>query len=252
MAIYTPSLALRGALERIINPPVTWDNTKKGYVPKSYEHHVATWACTKLKEEFSSNIWTITPEQTDPNTNKKPDLIVEKAILVPAAQNSPERVRTKIHLCLELKKTGGDRMEKALVQLCEAIPETIDTKGNTPGDEGQFEVFAVVQCGLNIAFFEYHQDQSNLDEEDIPHFRGCVSLTEGYKLNGVYQCLMEQLPQGMKPLYHDYGRLKKEEDDLQKEAKKYTTLCVFHLETHKQEVHKLFQHMARNDPRSSM
>ena len=213
MAIYTPSLALRGALERLINPPPTFQ-VEKEPVYRPYEHHVGTWACTKLKEEFSADFWAITPEQRDPHTKKKPDLIVEKAILVPAAQNRPERVRTKIHLCMELKKTGGDRMEKALVQLCDAIAETIDTKGNTPSDEDQFEVFAVVQCGLNIAFFEYHQDQSNLDEDEIPHFRGCVSLTQGNNLDGEYQCPMKQLPQGMKPLYHNYERLRKEEDDI--------------------------------------
>ena len=31
----------------------------------------------------------------------------------------------------------------------------------------------------NVAFFEFHTDESNL-EENIPHFRGCVSLTKGY------------------------------------------------------------------------
>lgn len=32
-----------------------------------------------------------------------------------------------------------------------------------------------------IGFFEYHNNVSNLDEENIPH---CVSLTQYYKIEG--------------------------------------------------------------------
>lgn len=63
-------------------------------------------------------------------------------------------------------KKENQRMEDALTQLCESLEETIDTKGNTFNSE--FEVFAVVQAGLEIEFFEFHTDQSNLDEENIP------------------------------------------------------------------------------------
>ena len=193
MATYTPSLALQGAFERMINPPMIF-NKKNEPVTTKYEHHIATWACTKLKEVFSSEIWAITPEQKDQYTKKKPDLVVEKAI--------PGRpVTMKLHLCMELKKEGGNRMEDALAQLCESIEETIDEKGNT--FKNQFEVFLVVQQGFFIGFFEFHMDQSNLDEEDIPHFRGCVSLTQDYK--GVSP-VMAQKPNDMEKLYFNYDK----------------------------------------------
>ena len=34
--------------------------------------------------------------------------------------------------------------------------------------------------GLDIGFFEYHFEQSNIDEEEITHTDGCVSLNEDY------------------------------------------------------------------------
>ena len=86
-------------------------------------------------------------------------------------------VAMKLYLVMELKKVGA-RLEDALVQVCDTIAETVDTKGNTFPDE--FEVFVVVQSGLKITFFEYHNYQNNLDEE-IRNFRGCVSLFPSHK-----------------------------------------------------------------------
>lgn len=80
----------------------------------------------------------------------------------------------KLHLAMELKKVG-ERIEDALAQLCDALLETVDMKGNA--NDNQFEIFAVVQAGLDIGFFEYHSDESNLDEENIPHFRGSPKIT---------------------------------------------------------------------------
>lgn len=71
-------------------------------------------------------------------------------------------------------------MAVALNQLCKAIIKTVYHKGNSSRDE--YEVFPVVQVGLDIGFFEYHTDQSNLEEEGIPHNDDCVSITEYYRL----------------------------------------------------------------------
>jgi len=244
MSTYTPSLGLQGALERIKNPPVTL-NKKNELVRTKYEHHVSTWACTKLSEIFSSSgHWAITPEQRDPHTNKKPDFTVEKAIFDPSNQ----KITMKVHLCMELKKEGGDRLEDALYQLCNSIEETVDSKGYTHDDE--FEIFAVVQSGLDIGFFEYHLDQTNLDEENIPHFRGCVSLTQDYMIKEELQVVMTNKPNDLKPLYFNFSKLKKE-TELRLEAEKYPIPCIFNLDKHQREIHDLFCHMAANNPRSS-
>ena len=248
MASYTPSLALQGAIERIKNPPPALNKKKNKYIKTKYEHHVGTWACTKLKEVFSDQNWAITPEQKDPNTKKKPDFVVEKAIQPASSQSIPgPTVIMKLHLAMELKKEN-QRMEDALVQLCESLEETIDTKGNT--FDSQFEVFAVVQAGLEIGFFEFHMDQSNLDEENIPHFRGCVSLTQDYPINDVLQVPIPSKPNDLKKLFFDYDKLRKE-TDIRLDANEYSTPCIFNLEKHQQQIHDIFQHMARNEPRSS-
>lgn len=153
----------------------------------------------------------------------------------------------KPYMAMELKKVG-QRKEEALNQLCDAILETIDSKGNS--GESEFEVYAVVLSGLEIRFFEYHSDQSNLDEECIPHFRGCVSLTEDYFINGVHQVVLHNKPQDLENLFFDSGRLRKE-TSVREEAKAYKTPCFFNLNKHQEEIHFLFQHMEKNKPRSS-
>jgi hypothetical protein len=237
-------LALLAAVERIKNPPTIQTKTNQ-QVKTKYEHHVATWATTKLCQTFPlTEDWCITPEQRDPNTKKKPDLIVEKAIRVGS------KIDLRIHLCMELKKEGGDRIEDALAQLCDSIQETIDIKGNLYGSE--FEVFAVVQYGLNIGFFEYHADQSNLDEEWIPHFRGCVSLTHTYPIGGIPQVVMDEkdIPNDLEKLYFNFNKLRKT-TEVREDAKSYPIPCIFHIEKHKKQVDALFKHMAKSQPRSS-
>jgi len=63
-------------------------------------------------------------------------------------------------------------MEQALNQAVKDIQQTMDESGK---NYDIFEVSVIVQRGLVIRFFEYHNDESNLDEEEIYHFRGCVS-----------------------------------------------------------------------------
>jgi len=238
MNTYTPSLALRNATERIKNPPVVYKKNNNEPIYTKYEHHTATWACTKLKEIFYNEKWAITPEQRDRVSRKKPDLVVEEAI-----QGST----FKLHLAMELKKVG-ERIEDALAQLCDALLETVDMKGNA--NDNQFEIFAVVQAGLDIGFFEYHSDESNLDEENIPHFRGCVSLTQDYTINGTMTRVLPNKPNDLKNLFHDFQNLRMDTTTRQG-ANEYKIPCIFNIEKHQKEIHFLFQHMENNSARSS-
>lgn len=236
MNAYTPSLALRNAIDRIKNPPLVL--TKNKIVYTKFEHHAATWACTKLKEIFQDERWAITPEQKDPMTGKKPDLVVEEAfqgsILV-------------LHIGMELKKED-ERLEDALVQLRDALLETVDRKGNT--NNSRFEIFAVVQAGLDIGFFEFHSDQDNLDEEGIPHFRGCVSLTQDYAINGTMTSVLPNKPNDLENLFYNFQNLRID-TEVRRDASKYLVPCIFNIERHQEEVHFLFQHMEKHSPRSS-
>lgn len=244
MATYTPSLALQGALERIKNPPKTF-NKDNEFVQKKYEHLVGTWACTKLKEVFSDGEWAITAEQIDPYTKKKPDFVVERASLATPLQSiSGQTVNMTLHLAMELKKQG-QRIEDALVQLCESLEETVDKKGNLENSE--FEIFAVVISGLEIGFFEFHMDSSNLE---VPHFRGCVSLTQDHNSMGKLKVPIPHKPNDLQKLYLKGDNLKKH-TSTRLEAEMYTTPCIFNLEKHQQQVHDIFKYMANNKPRSS-
>jgi hypothetical protein len=220
---YCSSAALQAAKHRIINPPGG----------NKYEHYVGSWACTMIKEVFNEDYWIITPERRDDYSNKRPDLIVEKII-----NGEP-----KIHLLMELKSdTTNIRFEDALDQVVNHIAVTM---------EEQVEAFVVVQRGTKIGFFEYHNDQSNLDEEDIPHFRGCISLTQNYEIEGVEARVLQNKPDNLLPLYYQYERLRKE-TELRKEAREYKEKCVFDLREHEEEINYLFHHMATEDVRSSV
>lgn len=255
MTVYTPSLALQAALDRINHPPQVY-NKKNEAVNTSFEHHVGTWANTKLKEVFKQEHWTITPEQIDRHSGKKPDLTVEKAIHLPTSSASSQNTfKLTPYLLMELKKVN-QRKEEALNQLSNAIVETIDCKGNEFGGD-LFEVYAVVQSGVEIGFFEFHSDQSNLDEEDIPHYRGCVSLTQDYFIQGQLHMVMPHKPTDLRNLYTDFERLRTEDltdqdkKEVRKDAELYTTPCFFDLNKHQKEINFLFQYMLYNPPRSS-
>lgn len=242
MSTYTSSLALKAALGRIETPSDQYFE-ESTIAFKNYEHHVGTWACTKLKEIFHGGRWAITPEQRDDNSGNKPDLVVEKAI----QSRAGGPVVLRLHLGMELKKVN-ERVEEPLDQLRRAITQTVDDKGST--SDSDFEVYAVVQCGLKIAFFELHSDESNLDDEGIPHFRGCVSLTQAYRIGGHVAYAATSIPNDLERLYFDSKRL--ECDTLtRKKANAYTTPCIYDLRKHETDINELFQYIERNPPRSS-
>jgi len=132
-------------------------------------------------------------------------------------------------------------LEDAVEQTTAAIYETVDKKGNQTEN---FEVFLVVQRGMDIAFFEYHTDTTNLTEQGIYHFKGCVSLTTEYNN---FQIIT--LPDDLILLYNKAERLQKS-STTREEAAQYPVPCVFHLRRHAQQIDYIFRYMAENEPRS--
>lgn len=151
----------------------------------------------------------------------------------------------------------GDRFEKALVQLKLSIEDTISQMGYED-NLSKFEVFAVVMCGEKIGFFEYHHDESNLDEEDIPHFEGMVSHTTSYKIGEDLNTIMdpEDIPIDLEKLYHDDKKLKTLTDPKQQEirnkAKQYEEPCIFNIGKHAKEIEYLFNHIQHEQARTSV
>ena len=200
----------------------------------SYEHQVGSFASTVIKHVFSDQHWIITPEKRDKDSGKKPDFTIQRL----------EGDNLFFHCYYEVKKTGGKRLEEAMEQTVESIVQTIDTQGSL----GSFETFVIVQRGLDIAFFEYHNDRDNLDEDGIPHVRGCVSLTYGYQLKGKMETILDPGP-GVKQL-SEIGR-PRNQSTIRQEAKRYAIPCVFNLLEHQKEINQLFWYIANHLPRSS-
>lgn len=231
---YCAQPSLRFARERIVNPPLVQD--KKGQsVNKAYEHHGGSWAFTMIHSVFQGPKWIITPEKTDKTSNKRPDLVVERL--------NDANTEAEHYLFMELKSsTGSDRFEEAVAQIVNQITETM---------EDGIEAYVVVQRGTKIGFFEYHNDISNLDEDGIPHFMGCVSLTQSYEIGGVLATVLPNPPPDLDLLYHNYTRLRKK-TETRDEAAVYRTKCVFDICKHEKDIEFLFDHMVNQKPRSSV
>lgn len=143
---------------------------------------------------------------------------------------------------------SGDRFEEALAQTVDDLSETM---------EHLIECYVIVQRGVKIAFFEYHNDQSNLDEEDIPHFRGCVSLTQNYNINQRPAVVFQNMPNNLELLFHNTqslrtGTTNPTTQDLRLDASNYRVPCVFDITTHHEELNFIFHHILNNPPRSSI
>jgi hypothetical protein len=151
----------------------------------------------------------------------------------PRAETGQEPEQTKTHLCVELKKKGGDPLHKALTQLVGAIHQL--------GESAQdYEVFSIIQRGMKIGFLEYYSFAAD-DLKDLDNYKGCVPLTylsedlifESDQAKDTLQNLVRHLPAKMQDL--GKGSLH--------------TQCVFDLEFHKEEINILFLKQRKNRSR---
>ena len=126
----------------------------------TYEYMVASWGCSMICKVFRDDPWIITPERKDANSNKRPDLTIERW----------QEPHLRLHAVVEFKKLNGAQMEKLLEQVRETIIETV-------GEGTTSEVFVIVQRGFSRGFFEFlpYLDPNN---QSFKHFRGMVSLTQ--------------------------------------------------------------------------
>jgi hypothetical protein len=137
-----------------------------------------------------------------------------------------------------------------LDQAVKDIAQTIDTKGND-GDNN-FEVFVIVQRGLDIGFFEYTSAQSVLDEDEVFHFRGCVSLTQDHGSKGA---VVPSTTGGLKKLMFEDEKLRgvtnQYDQGVRKDAEDYKTPCIFNIDEHEHEINQIMNHILKNQPRGS-
>lgn len=227
---YCNTSALKAALHRVLNPGHKFPKGKSEDAHK--EHLVGTWACTMLKKVFFEDHWTITPEQTDSASNKRPDLVVERA----------DGNTLKPHLFMELKSNDpGIRFEEALYQVSNFLSETM---------EEQVDVFIVVQCGVRIGFFDYHNDKSSYDEDGISHYNGCVSLTQKFKGKGPDLPLYST--NDLESLRYDKRSNLKDTDksNARDMAQDYPEPCIFDIRKHADLVNFMFHYILVSEPRT--
>lgn len=242
---HTEEFLIRVAQEKISNRTEVLDED-----PKSYEHHVGTWACSMLARHFNNDNFLITPEANNRQTNEKPDFTIEKY------DEENEHTHLKHHAYYEIKKFEGETLYKALDQVIKAIKLT--------GDETQkFASFVIVQRGLKIGFFEFHsfeKEEFQLEKEKvkedmkIENFRGCVSLTYHNKrlvwpegTDDRVKNLSREI-EGLEFLDNvSAGR----SSELREEADLVTEECIFNLDLdqHREKVDLLFQHIVHAEPR---
>lgn len=107
---YQQNLALELAMKRIRSST------------KSFEHHVGSWATTKISNHFNGDR-VLTPEMILEG-NKRPDMVVNKI------KNGPPP-KLALHAAFEFKRSKKTRFEDALHQLALAIPLAVDALGYT-------------------------------------------------------------------------------------------------------------------------
>lgn len=142
-------------------------------------------------------------------------------------------------------------------QTVKYIASTIDRKGNEDKDKKKFEVFVIIQRGLDIGFFEYFNGEAELVEGGTDHFRGCVSLTQDtreYETRVMNPAVVPSATVGLKRLMFDDQRLQGVPDDEQKvrdDASSYPTPCIFNIDEHEHEINLMMLHMLTKEPRKT-
>lgn len=196
---------------------------------KNMEHHVGGWMNKKLNIVYSGegteDTWLVTPEKIDPQEKKKPDFIVETAL------EEDGKWEFLYHIGVEVKAlNSGFSIKRTIDQLLDTVFDPFFS---------QMESFIIVQVGFKIAFFEYYNYRTDLDEQGSESFKGCVSLTDHLEYASmVYPA----------PLHHtECG------EGLEKiggrPASDYRVPSVFDIRIHKKEIDFLFHYMKKNYPR---
>jgi hypothetical protein len=144
-----------------------------------------------------------------------------------------------------------------LNQAVKDIASTIDRKGNEDKDKSAFEVFIIVQTGLDIGIFEYYNGASDLDQEGIDHLKGCVSLTQSIlsydntknSYGSVHRAVAPPTTAGLKRLMFDDEVLRTvenaEDRAVRDEAWSYQTPCIFNTDDHEVEIDLIIRYMLK-------
>jgi hypothetical protein len=149
--LYSSVKTINVALHRIVDS----DCTK--------EHRTSTATNSLLTNYFPLQKYTVTPEQVQPISGKKPDYSIERL------DNNDTLVS---HAFVEVKSLINSNFNNIMDQLCDSILTSVDCAG------GNFSVYVIAMKGIHIAFFQFYSFIPLLDDYGIEHYKGFIPLNQ--------------------------------------------------------------------------
>jgi hypothetical protein len=224
--IYSSVKTIKVAMDRVLDGTSTM------------EHRTGTVGTSLSTHYFTLDKYTITPEQTQAFSNKRPDLSIERL-------DSNDNLVA--HCFVEFKSLVNSNFNNMVDQLYDTILPAVDWGSPT------FSAFIIAIKGTQIAFFQFYSCIPLLDEYGIVHYKGFIPLNQ---LIPAYQYMdindTHSLVDYLKYI-KKYSMLTNS-DELVKLGVKSTEKIPFpHIwdllnKDHENHVHDLFVHMANNVP----
>lgn len=189
------------------------------------EYEVGRVILTILRKYFTiEDNWAITPEFRVPE-KKKPDFCLEKF--------SPDENKFRPKIFVEIKSIIGDNIQKATDQVTEALQVILDDFG------GDFDCFLIVVRGSRLAFYEYHNDRSNLTEQGLKHYHGAIPFNHPQ---------VKDLPAG-RPSYSGFGDFPDRDEYTDDVAKQEFGMgYILGLTEHDDTIQEVLRWMSANSP----
>jgi hypothetical protein len=127
------------------------------------EHRTGTAGTSIATNYFPLQKYTITPEQTQHFSGKRPDLSIERL-------NSNDTLVP--HAFVEFKSIVNSNFNDILDQLYDSILASVDFAG------GNFSVYIIAMKGIHVALFQFYSCIPLLDDYGIVHYKGFIPLNQ--------------------------------------------------------------------------
>jgi len=204
-----------------------------------YEHRVGTVAATIMPMYFPADKFTITPEQIQIGTRKRPDLTIE------SLENVNGVDKLILHCFVELKSLVNSNFDDILDQLSDSIQFALDDNPNT-------SAFIIAIKGLKIAFYTYHNCIDILEQgKGLIHYKGFVPLPYVFSFKDYISVNPESNPIDFLRHIVKLPGIPDTESLINQgvgKTDKLDTPHIFDLLKHKEYVHLLFEHASKNKP----